>query len=303
MELTSTADPNIVASVFGSPSEPATEAPAPDAAPTEQAPPPEPTPQPEPRVSAKIAAGLQAERRAAEARREKQEAEAARDAAKKEDGELRTMLAKLRSDPLAAIKALGYANTREFLETIAGHREPPADTTEREEIKAEQQRLAKEVETLRAERAEAEQRQTAAQQTQTQHRAVDQFVDMVGANNAQFPTLSADFTPNEIGQQAIDLMRQEGQAIAKRLGRAPNDAEIASVLEHRAKERQAARQAWAARHAPAAPPQSAASHGPQVIRPTPRTLDDRFASERASAAPDLDPDAESLRILKAAMRR
>ncbi len=299
----------IAAEVFGTdaPAVPATEVPKePD--PKVEAPPVAE------KVSARLTVALRAEERAARSRAEIAAAKAEVDAQRAEVAEqLKTVeaLKAAKLSPSKALELLGMS-PKEFLESLATEHEPSAVAARAvSATQSETEKLAAEVQALRAER-EHERRAIAQQQMmQSSYQAQEAFLEHVVSKAVEYPHLTEEFTPEEIQERGWQVATKHAGAYFKKFGEYPDDSVIADFLETEAKARAEKRTAWRQRIGQKAlTPSAGKTPGDlQVAQPatgpSPRTLTSRTASEKATAAKPWSQewaDEESLRILQAALK-
>lgn len=271
------------------------------------------------RLSAKIAAGLRAEKRAAEARRADQERAAnhqrelaaieQRRAAVEADLKLAEQLRAAKASPSKALEMLGY-QPKTFFETLASENEPAAVAQRAVSVEqAEREKLAAEVKALKEEREKERLAHEQARYQQNVHGLQQKFVEHVASSEA-YPHLVAEFTAEEIAAQAWQLAKEHTPAYVKKFGEPPSDEVIAEHLESLARARAEKRAAWHAQIGRDVPKARAAEPGEQRASqsergPSPRTLSSRQTGQRSAAPRPWSQEAadeESLRILRGAIK-
>lgn len=249
----------------------------------------------EQRAAVRIAAAKKAELRSS---REREAVTRDRESLAKERTELEQFRARVKSmkdgDPLPVLEELGLAN-KEFLERIAKAGE--VDPNDR--AKAAEARAAKAE--SRVDEFIRDQQTTVMRAQAAQ--AVSAFVGHIASNVEKYPTLAQEFTPDEIAEQGISVVREHGAAYLEKFGEPPSDEVVADYLELRSKERNSKKLAatLATRSARQASPRESIE-APSVTRAqSPRTLTNRHASEKASGTRDLtqeEIDQKTIEILR-----
>lgn len=275
------------------------------------------------RVTAKIAAGLRAEKRAAEARRERAEFEQvkarelaaleAQKAAVAADLRLAEQIKAAKLSPSKALELLGV-DGKTFLTNLATENDPAAIAARA--VSAEQterEKLAAEVAALNKKLQDREQAEVVSRVTAESVQAQRAFLEHVATKAETYPNTIEEFTPREIVERGWKLAEQHSAAYFKKFGEYPTDDVIAEQLEREATARAAERadNAWRERIGKSAPkPRQGEPTGDvraaQPDRgPSPRTLSSRTTSQRGSAPRPWSQEAadeESLRILNGAIK-
>lgn len=241
---------------------------------------------------------LEAERhaRAAERESERGRVEREREAARAE--ERAKLFQQLTTDPDETLKSLG-ADKETFFRRLVNDGKETAD-----------ERLAR-LEKLLAERNQKdEERETAAKahaEEQRVQQAIGKFAHAVttGEHADTYPYLNLEHDAQEIAEQTHTIVKW-----AKANGHAYSDEEIAEFLETRAKSRydsrEERRQRLSARLSEPGADGKRTANGHPAIRPEPRTLSNRDASEKATPPrqkTEAEIDAELAAELASALRK
>ena len=223
---------------------------------------------------------------------------------------LKSTVDRIGTEPHAALTELGH-QTPELLRRVIAEGTPEAAArAEAELVRREAAEARAEVKALR-EKLEAESNQRAeAEQAARLTSAVNVFVDHVAKNADNYPHLVEAYTPEEIGQKGVELVRAYGRTYLQKTGYVLDDDVIAKHLEKVAAERAAKHSEWRQKVRGGSSSQgqreNASGSGGQTVRPgTPRTLTNGQASMKASpskAWTQDDADAASLQILEKALR-
>lgn len=275
------------------------------------------------RVTAKIAAGLRAERRAADARRERNAFEASKVQASREldaqraavaaDLKLVEQLKAAKASPSEALRLLGL-DGKTFLTTLANENEPHAIAARAVSVEqTEREKLAAEVASLKKSLADREAGEVNARITHDGVVAQRAFLDHVATKADEYPNTVEEFTPREIVERGWKLAEQYSKPYFEKYGEYPSDEVIAEQLEKEAAARAQQRtdSAWRERVGKTAPKPKLGtptgdSRASQPERgPSPRTLSSRQTSERGSAPRPWTQEAadeESMRILNGAIK-
>jgi hypothetical protein len=274
------------------------------------------------RVSAKIAAGLRAEKRAAEARRADQERsqahqrELAQLEAKKAEVAEQLRIAEAvkaaKGSPSKVIEMLGY-QPKDFFDTLANENEPHAVAQRAVSVEqAEREKLAATVKALEEKLAAKEKAEVQSRTHAEDVAAQRGFFEHVKTNAEKYPNLTEEFTPAEIIERAWKAASQHAEPYKQRFGVYPDDDVIAEHLEQVAAKRREERTGWRAPNGSSAPNTARMAEQPGEHRasqtergPSPRTLSSRQTGQR-NAAPRTwtqeGADEECLRILRGAVK-
>lgn len=244
------------------------------------------------RVAARIAAAKRSEINAAKTRAAMNAERVALDAEK-------AKFAEIKANPLKALNEIGL-DPDEFLKRVIsdGKPSPESEVQEIKRVLAEQA----------AENARLKQERDSYFQNQAIQKTQEAFLSMVESRPTDFEYILSEFTPEEAKTYGFQIARTQNEEYKEEHGIDIPDEVIAIRLNEHAKARHDARDSWRSRviPKPASETGPVQGSGPQASKPNaPRTLSNGAASQKPSAPKawtQEDADAESIRILDAAMR-